>query len=92
MGSIQYLKIQPIPVSLSYLRYIFRHFYKVNVSEVSTDIEEISWTMRRNCMNHATLAAARERQQPIKKGPQTFLDDCRDTEDIALHVSVSEWL
>ena len=58
MGSIQYLKIQPIPVSLSYLRYIFRHFYKVNVSEVSTDIEEISWTMRRNCMNHATLAAA----------------------------------
>ena len=42
---------------------------------ICTDLEESSWTMRRNCVNHAPrLAAAGARRQPIENGPQNFLD------------------
>ena len=46
------------------------------VLHACTDVEESSWTMRRNYVNRASRHLL-PRRQPIEKGPRTFLGICR---------------
>ena len=61
----------------------------------STDPEERSWTFFERLTQHESCVKRRvwpraAAQQPIEKGPQTFLDDCTKFDSLVTHVVVHD--